>query len=177
MSSDGKEAFNFKVVLIGNPGVGKTSLINKYVTNQFKEKYIETIGVNIMVKDLSNVNGKKVQLSIWDVAGQEKWGRVRSMYYRGSSAALVVFDLTRADTYLAVPDFVQDYKESIHRDDPVLVLLGNKVDLESKRKVEKEKGTEMKKLINSLDYYETSAKTGTLVEEAFRKIAEKLVSK
>ena len=61
MSED--ELYNFKVVLIGNPGVGKTSLINKYVTNQFKEKYIETIGVNIMVKDLT-VSGKKVQLSI-----------------------------------------------------------------------------------------------------------------
>ncbi|NHI92504.1 MAG: GTP-binding protein [Candidatus Lokiarchaeota archaeon] len=177
MASDEKESFNFKIVLIGNPGVGKTSLINKYVTNQFKEKYIETIGVNIMVKDITDIKGKKVQLSIWDVAGQEKWGRVRSMYYRGSSAALVVFDLTRPDTYLAVPDFVQDYKESIHRDDPVLVLLGNKIDLEQKRKVENEKGKEMKKLINALEYYETSAKTGALVEDAFLKIAEKLVGK
>ena len=74
-------AFNFKIVLIGNTGVGKTSLVNRYVTNQFRDDYIPTLGVNIMIKELKfDKNSPKIQLSIWDVGGQEKWARVRYMY-------------------------------------------------------------------------------------------------
>ncbi|MHA1380212.1 MAG: Rab family GTPase [Candidatus Helarchaeota archaeon] len=180
-----EETYNFKLIMVGSGGVGKTSLIKKYVENTFSESYKETIGVNILIKDLQ-IDNKRVQLLCWDVAGQEKFGRVRQMYYRGASAAMVVFDLTKPSSYLAVPDFVQDFR-NIQGDVP-LILIGNKIDLRSEmEKVPKslmkddlapvptEKGLEMKELIKAIDYIETSAKTGELVQQAFEKLARKLV--
>lgn len=179
-----EETYNFKIILVGAPAVGKTSLIKKYVENSFSESYKETIGVNILIKDLK-VDNKNVQLLCWDVAGQEKFGRVRQMYYRGSSAALVVYDVTKPSTYLKVPDFVQDLRDI---EDVPLILVGNKVDLRNEMKglsrslikddlapVSTEKGEEMSKIIKSIAFFETSAKTGEEVEKAFYKIAEKLV--
>ncbi|MHA1300313.1 MAG: GTP-binding protein [Candidatus Helarchaeota archaeon] len=179
------ETYNFKLIMVGSGGVGKTSLIKKYVENTFSESYKETIGVNILIKDLK-IDNKKVQLLCWDVAGQEKFGRVRQMYYRGASAAMVVYDVTKPSTYLAVPDFVQDFRD-IQGDVP-LILIGNKVDLRNEMEglsksllkddlapVSREKGLEMHKLIKSIDFIETSAKTGEEVEAAFEKIARELI--
>ncbi|MFX1451912.1 MAG: Rab family GTPase [Promethearchaeota archaeon] len=180
-----EETYNFKLILVGAPGVGKTSLIKKYIENSFQESYKETIGVNILIKDLK-VDKKNVQLLCWDVAGQEKFGRVRQMYYRGSSAALVVYDVTKPSTYLEIPDFVQDLRD-ITPNIP-LILIGNKVDLRKEMEslskslikedlspISTKKGEEMSEIIKSLDFFETSAKTGEEVEKAFYKIAEILV--
>ena len=166
--------WNFKVVLIGDPEVGKTSLVHKFVMNQFKQNYIATIGVNIMIKDLE-IDNQQVQLSIWDVGGQEKWARVRYMYYKGASAALVVYDITNPASYSAVPDLVKEFKDSIQKEKVPLILLGNKLDLENDQKVDSNKGEEMKNKIKALNFYETSAKEGTLVKDAFIKIAESII--
>lgn len=180
-----EDLYNFKLIMVGAGGVGKTSLIKKYVENKFSESYKETIGVNILIKDLQ-IDNKKVQLLCWDVAGQEKFGRVRQMYYRGASAAMVVYDVTKPSTYLQVPDFVQDFRE-IQGNVP-LFLVGNKIDLrkeidmvtkslikEDLKPISSEKGEEMKKLINAIDFIETSAKTGELVDKAFETIAISLI--
>ncbi|MHA1784176.1 MAG: Rab family GTPase [Candidatus Helarchaeota archaeon] len=171
-----KMTYNFKIVLIGSPEVGKTSLVHKFVMNQFKTNYIATLGVNIMIKDVQlKKKNKEIQLSIWDVGGQEKWARVRYMYYKGASAVIVVYDITNSETLEAVPELIKEFKESIGEKEVPLILLGNKVDLEDKRTVDTQKGDAMKTRINAMDFFETSAKEGILVEEAFLRIAEELV--
>ncbi|NHI92611.1 MAG: GTP-binding protein [Candidatus Lokiarchaeota archaeon] len=166
-----KVEFSFKIVLIGNTGVGKTSLVNRYVTNQFRDDYIPTLGVNIMIKEISlGGGGPKIQLSIWDVGGQEKWARVRHMYYKGSKAALVVYDITSLKSYGSVPDLVEEYKESVTKKESIFILVGNKIDLKNNRRVMVENGEEMKKKINARNFFETSAKDGIMVERAFNEL-------
>lgn len=183
-----EETYNFKLVMVGAGGAGKTSLIKQFVENTFSESYKETIGVNILIKDLKIDKKKKVQLLCWDVAGQERFGRVRQMYYRGASAAIIVYDVTKPKTFLAVPDFVQDFREVIQDENVPLILIGNKIDLRNEMEgistsllkddvapISTEKGLEMSQLISAIDFFETSAKTGEQVEEAFLRIANELI--
>lgn len=175
---------------MGSPGVGKTSLINRFVTNRFQEKYIETIGVNILLKELvlKEQQNKKISLSCWDVAGQTQFGRVRNMYYRGAQGALVVYDSTRPATYLDVGDFVDDLRSVVRGKDIPIILIGNKKDLkdelqgvdksllkEGTEPIVTSKGEEMQELIRAVEFYETSAKSGEKVEDAFMKLAEYLI--
>ena len=168
-------AYNFKIVLIGPTGVGKTSLVNRYVTNQFRDDYIPTLGVNIMIKEIMfDKNSPKIQLSIWDVGGQEKWARVRYMYYKGSSAALVVYDITSPKSHSLVLDMVKEYESSVLKKEIIFMLVGNKLDLEENRRVNSEKGEKMKAQINARKFFETSAKEGDNVEEEFNELAKDL---
>ena len=171
--------FSYKIVLIGATAVGKTSLVNKYVTNQFQLNYIPTLGVNIMIKDLE-IDGTAVQLLIWDVGGQDKWARVRNMYYRGSRAAVAVYDTTDPQSLKKIPDLVAEYDNAIEatkKYDTVLILLGNKIDLSKNRKVDIKDGEGMKDKIQASHFYETSAKTGENVEDAFSQVARELLTK
>jgi len=171
--------FSYKIVLTGATAVGKTSLVNKYVTNQFQLNYIPTLGVNVMIKDLE-INGTTVQLLIWDVGGQDKWARVRNMYYRGSRAAIAVYDTTDPQSLEKIPKLVDEYDAAIKETkkyETALILLGNKIDLSSNRKVDIKQGEEMKDKIKASHFYETSAKTGENVEDAFMQVAKELLTK
>ncbi|NVM55193.1 MAG: GTP-binding protein [Candidatus Helarchaeota archaeon] len=166
--------FNFKIVVIGDKGVGKTSLINKYILNKFERDYISTIGVNILLKDMQLEKDQITyicQLMFWDVGGQEKFGNVRHMFYRGANAALLVYDLTRPASFLMMPDFLQDLEDTLQKKIP-FVILGNKVDLGEMRHVERENAEKLMETSQALAFFETSAKTGANVEESFKRIAE-----
>ena len=166
--------YNFKIILIGSSGVGKTTLVNRFITDQYEENYIPTLGVNIMVKAIT-IGSNKIRLSIWDVGGQAKWNIVRETYYSGSKGAIVVFDLTRPSTLLMVLEYVENFRQTVKKDVP-LILLGNKVDLIDNKKIDSEKAEDIKRQIKAIEYFETSALDGTLVNESFRKLVELILA-
>jgi small GTP-binding protein len=151
-----------KVLLVGNFGVGKTSLIRRFVLNEFSEDYISTIGVRVSTKIL-NVEEEEMKLLIWDVAGTSDDEKIPKAYFLGASAAMYVFDLNREETYINVDAKIQELKDISGLD--TILLVGNKKDLLSEERIE-----EIRAIcplpINAI----TSAKDNDSVEEAFREI-------
>ena len=161
----------FKVVFIGDPSVGKTSMVAKHVSAAFKENYIPTLGTNISSKNYS-IAGNSVSLMIWDIAGQEVFKTIIEKYFEGTNAAFIVFDVTRPETYYSVNLWYEEMMRFLPKTTPVIVV-GNKTDLP--RKVDKKDGEKTAQELGA-DYIETSAKTGSNIDVAFDKIAKKLLS-
>jgi small GTP-binding protein len=159
-----------KVCLLGDFGVGKTSLVHRYVYNIFSDRYLSTIGVKISRKELE-VNGLQVNLLIWDLAGGEDPTEMHNGYVQGAAAALVVCDLTRADTLQAIPKHLTLLRQK-NRNIPVYVL-GNKVDLTEEREISDEALGQAAQEWQT-PFWVTSAKTGENVAEVFQKLAEEL---
>jgi len=163
----------FKIVVIGDGAVGKTSLIARFAEKTFKAEYKPTLGTNIIIKELK-VGDNNIKLLLWDIAGQAKWRDVRHLYYRGAQGCIVVYDVTRPGTFDSVPEW---YKDLIKFSGEVpRILLANKIDLTDIRKIQQEDGLKMAEEMNA-EYYETSAKDGTQVNEAFEKISELILQK
>ncbi|MHA1917425.1 MAG: Rab family GTPase [Candidatus Ranarchaeia archaeon] len=170
--------FVFKVVLLGEGGVGKTSLILKYTQNKFEENYKPTLGTDFAVH-IVEYNNQKVCFQIWDLGGQEHFEQLRAIYCKGAAGAILVFDVTRPDTYLVMKNWYDKLKkngttEYLTRQE--VLLIGNKVDLPDERLVPIEAGKMFEKWLK-IKYIETSAKTGLNVDKLFLKLAKSLVDK
>jgi len=172
-----------KVVLLGDSGVGKSSIALRFVTDEFCPYSEATIGASFMSKSIvipalskSDSNESKAERSIgfkiWDTAGQEKYRSLAPMYYRGSSIAILVFDITNSATFAALHDWATELQQNGPRD-LVLVVCGNKLDMQDFRKVDRSVGEEYAKEIGAW-YVETSAKTGVGVEEMFFEVAARV---
>lgn len=160
-----------KVVLLGDTGVGKSSLVLRFVTEDFKEYSESTIGASFMSK-VEVIDGTAYKYQIWDTAGQEKYHSLAPMYYRGAAAAIIVYDITNVLSF----EKTQAWVEELQRHGPeniVLVVAGNKADLEDKRVVGKDKAEAYAKKIGGI-FLETSAKTGQSVADAFKGICSRL---
>ncbi|MHA1126603.1 MAG: Rab family GTPase [Candidatus Heimdallarchaeota archaeon] len=168
-------SFIFKVLLIGEAAVGKTSLTMKFIHGKFKSDYLLTVGMEPYSKYLK-IGNDSVTLSIWDIAGQQRFDVFRTMFFRGAKAALLVFDLTRPATLAKLQDWHSDLVKNAGKDVQT-ILIGNKNDLEDLRSVSKKDALAYAKKIKALAYIETSAKTGLNVDESFYKITEKLVKR
>merc|ERR1711959_316984 len=170
-SSGGSKVVQFKLVLLGDSAVGKSSLVLRFVRGQFFEYQESTIGAAFLTQNVS-LNDYTVKFEIWDTAGQERYHSLAPMYYRGAAAAVVVYDITSQDSFSRAKAWV---KELQRQGSPsiVIALAGNKCDLASKRKVETSEAAEYSK-DNGLFHIETSAKTALNVEELFKAIAKKL---
>ena len=163
-----------KLVLLGDSAVGKTSLIDMYAHHQFKEDYKPTLGVNIVVKEIDELDNQ-IRLVIWDIAGQERYDLSRKMFFQGVAGALFVYDATRDESFQNIESkWLKDLNEYSDQD-LAYVLIGNKIDLESSRIISTEMGNELASKIKASDFVETSAKYGDNVEEAFKKLVNKVL--
>ena len=177
MSTEIKE-YVFKITILGQSAVGKTSLINQFTEGSFQEDYKPTLGANIIRKDVNidKVNAK-VRLIMWDLAGQEKYNVIRSMYFQGCVGSLLVYDVTRHESFSSIESkWLKDLNE-YGEQDLAYVLIGNKIDLQDSRVVSTEEGRELAQKINASDFVETSAKYGDNVEDAFKKLVEGVLMK
>ena len=162
----------FKLLLIGDSGVGKSCLLLRYADNVWEDRYISTLGVDFKIRTLE-VNKKIIRLQIWDTSGQERFHTITSSYYRGSHAILVMYDITDETTFNNVKTWMIEI-EHYAKEDVVKVLVGCKCDLEVCRKVSFEQGQEFATKAQ-MPFFETSAKTNQGVDVLFTKIAEELV--
>jgi Ras-related protein Rab-11A len=169
--------FSFKVIIVGPPAVGKTSLLNRFVHNEFEMKYTLTIGVDFLTKTIEYEPSKFARLQIWDIGGQERFKFLHRSFYEGAFGALVVFDLTRQQTFSGMKKWVSEMR-SIINDDIPKVVIGNKSDLipEIGQIIDKDEVNEYIKNEGCL-YIETSAKTGDNVENAFHELTNRMVKK
>jgi len=167
--------YKFKIVVCGDPGVGKTSTILRFTDNAFIRTYIPTLGVNISEKNVK-IDGDLVGLILWDIAGQSKFETMRKHFYMGTEAVILIFDLTSLKSFESIPKWYEDIKKYVIADNKIIgFILGNKEDLEDNRIIAKKDANKIAKELG-LDYIETSALTGKNVELSFHKVAEALIN-
>lgn len=167
MNSENKPR-EVKVVLLGDTGVGKSSLVLRFVTNNFKPYSESTIGASFMSKMIT-VNSKTIKFQIWDTAGQEKYHSLAPMYYRGAAAAIVVYDITRPNTFSTLKSWIEELKNKGPKD-IAIAIAGNKADLEDQREVDKNMAKNYAEEIGAM-YLETSAKEDLNVHDIFVKLS------
>lgn len=157
----------FKVVLIGDSGVGKSNLLSRFTRNEFLMESKSTIGVEFATKSIQ-VDNKVIKAQIWDTAGQERYRAITSAYYRGAVGALLVYDISKSITFENVERWLKELRDHAEPN-IVIMLVGNKSDLRPKRVVSTEDAMAYAES-NSLAFIETSALEATGVDEAFRQI-------
>jgi len=164
----------FKYIIIGDPSVGKSNILMKFAHNKFTDEYQATIGVEFGAKNIA-FNSQIYRIQIWDTAGQENFRSITRAYYKNSVCALVVYDITSRESFEHVQNWIQDIKDQSPKT-VLIVLVGNKVDLEENRVVSYDEGSEFA-VKNGLIFEETSAKSGQGIEEVFLKSAKEIAKK
>ena len=168
--------YAFKLILGGDGAVGKTSMVHRYVENEFETDYKSTIGTSIMKKECTFKELEStVRFIIWDLAGQAQFKRVRQSYLANSEAGILVYDVTNRSSFENIDkNWYREIKKA--SPDIVLILVGNKIDLESKRVVSRDEGEALAQNL-TLTYIETSAKTGENIDDAFKMLALQIIKK
>jgi Ras-related protein Rab-1A len=161
----------FKIVVVGDSEVGKTSLVVRFVEGTFSEEYIKTIGVNFFIQDL-DISDNKVRFLVWDTAGQERFGPVRQEYFQGAKGAILVYDKANQESF----DHIDFWMEEINRycSGITIILVGNKADLVEV--VTTEQGQQLATKYN-LPFLETSAKTGENTTQLFHELGTQILAK
>mmetsp|Transcript_14167 Transcript_14167/g.10216 ORF Transcript_14167/g.10216 Transcript_14167/m.10216 type:complete len:201 (+) Transcript_14167:39-641(+) len=157
-------AYLFKYIIIGDTGVGKSCLLLQFTDKRFRQQHDLTIGVEFGARNIQ-ISNKNIKLQIWDTAGQESFKSITRSYYRGAAGALLVYDITRRDTFNHLTRWLEEVRQN-GNPDMTIMLIGNKCDLDGRRQVSTEEGDRFAKE-NGLIFMETSAKTSFNVEEAF----------
>ncbi|XP_015116076.1 ras-related protein Rab-21 [Diachasma alloeum] len=172
-SSVTNNGYNFKVVLLGEGCVGKTSAVLRYVEDKFNDEHLTTLQASFLTKKL-NIDGKRVNLAIWDTAGQEKFHALGPIYYRMSNGAILVYDITDENSFQMVKNWVKELKKMLGSD-ICLVIAGNKVDLEKDRSVSFEEADRYAKQVGAAHFH-TSAKQNRNIEEMFLDLTRRMIA-
>jgi len=163
--------FKFKICMLGEGTVGKTSLVHRFIENKFQEDYKATLGVNILQKHLK-IDDNSVSVNIWDLGGQDTFENLRKLYLEGSKGALVIFDLTNRESFEKLGAWIQDFRES--QEEKPFCLIGNKADLKDQIVVTEEEARLLAKE-HGVNLIITSAKTGENVEKAFVNLGKEIL--
>ncbi|XP_047330311.1 ras-related protein RABC2a-like [Impatiens glandulifera] len=169
--------YSFKILLIGDSGVGKSSLLLTFVsTTHSLQDLSPTVGVDFKMRQLT-VAGKKLKLTFWDTAGQERFGTLVGSYYRGAHAIILVYDVTRRETFTNLSKiWAKEADKACANQECVKILVGNKVDMDSERRVSRKEGMSLAEEHKCL-FFECSAKTRDKVDECFRQLIFKILEK
>ncbi|XP_061426980.1 ras-related protein Rab-8A-like [Lethenteron reissneri] len=164
----------FKLLLIGDSGVGKTCVLFRFSEDAFNSTFISTIGIDFKIRTI-DLDGKKIKLQIWDTAGQERFRTITTAYYRGAMGIMLVYDITSEKSFENIKNWIRNIEEHASADVQKMVL-GNKCDMNDRRQVTKERGEKLAEDYN-IQFMETSAKASINVEEAFFTLAREIKAK
>ncbi len=165
-------AYTTKLFMLGNYAVGKTSFVNKYVNDKFREIYLPTIGFDYSSKTITLPNKKNLKICFHDSAGQERYRSIAFNLIKSAEGAILMYDITNKKTFEAIPEWIKNVREHKGEDFPI-VLIGNKLDLKEKRVVKTEEGEELAKKYGFF-FFETSSKTGDNVQECILELVLKI---
>jgi len=175
MNNSPEYDYLFKLLLIGDSGVGKSCLLLRFADDSYTESYISTIGVDFKIRTIE-MDGKTLKLQIWDTAGQERFRTITSSYYRGAHGIIIVYDVTDEESFRNVKNWIGEIKTYASQD-VTRLLVGNKCDLPpSKRVITEEMGREFAESLG-IEFLETSAKNASNVEEAFKSMAQQIMAR
>ena len=166
-----QEDYKIKIIVVGDSGVGKTNLINRFASDKFDTNSKATIGVEFVYKTLK-INKEVIKVEVWDTAGQERYRAITSSYYKGAKGAIIVYDITNEDSFNNVESWMNEVTKKGKKDMQFL-LIGNKKDLINDRKVTEQKGIDKAKELN-MNLFEASALEKTNVNEAFNYLVKEI---
>lgn len=175
MSMKNKKIPHYKILILGDPAVGKSCFLARYVENTFENVYMSTAGMDYKYKDVELGDGKLIKLQIWDTAGQERYRTLTTNLYKGAVGIVLIYDITNKKTFENVRSWITSIEEETSKK-IILILVGNKADLKDERKVQKEEGEDIAKEFN-LPFFESSAQSGLNVKSVFETLAKLIVEK
>ena len=174
-TNDTSPSKSYKVLLLGNSSVGKTCILIRFSEDTFNDNYEVTIGLNYRIKTIT-LDNTPIKMQIWDTSGEEKFKAIAKNFYRGAHGVLLIYDICQKSSFLDVKGWIEQIIENTDNDEIVMILCGNKSDMEKERVISKEEGENLAKNYG-IPFFECSAKNNINIDEIFNTMANNIHSK